>query len=589
MRVWVQILFFLSATAMASGRVPAASSISVERLVQWVRDKSYNSLDEAAANTPAAKAKPAAALASSPPLPSAPKVPTTALGIGSTTNGAAAQPGMAELKTEYDDTQARKQNVEAGQYDRNSEGGASHKGVETKVTGSRGKAKPFKKWYPLCLFFDPSVKNANQITKGLTDMAAKCSVNLITYPVFISNSGGNIATLMSKAKEKCNATDGFGQLGINRASAVLVTGDTKLPLQMCNASGASAKDISHCGQMGWNVGDSLEGRLSPTGRWGGFASGMAFGVVAAKTVEGVAAVLGQTILGLPPGYGAGNGTGQDDEGYASAGSSPEPGWSKYGCDKFQETAFDNKNNRWKYLEDQKFYAVRSPMGKLYDLLGGKALFNKPKAPPPPGAQASSSKTNGGADPATGTSSGGATPIVRSTSPAVATFSQPTPASSGNSFSGAGHKQEKKGADTGGGGGNPDRRQLADGSKVRNSLLVTESSEETGSSSGTSRQRPLAEAGVEGTSKTVYYDDNQKRPSATAGGAAGTTQIAGAAALPSQLSEELPTEGEAKARGDRQPASVRPIDSSWVMDSLNKILNIRRPAGPQRERHPRVVQ
>lgn len=366
------------------------------------------------------------------------------------------------------------------------------------------------------------------------------------------------------------------------------------------------------------MGESLEGRLSNTGRWGGKADGMAFGVSNGTSSASVAAVLGQTQLGLPPGAGAGNGTGEDIEGYASAGSNPEPGWSDYGCGKMRETAFDN-DGKWKYLENRDFYAVPPKTGKLYDLNGAKPLFNKPKPAPAAGATAGNGGGGGGGG-GDGGAAGG-TPIARSSSSAAATGGGGGVAEA-IAASGAGHKQEKKSAGVEGGSSassDSSRRELEDGSSVRNRLVVTDgpsgggegssgSEESLGSVSG----RPRAEADGRDIGSSVVFDDGARRPGSVEAGAYGPggTQVGGAllsaggaSALQSQLTGDLPKDGdqpadeekEDESRSKKRPTEVeRKPASAWdsVMngDYFKKIFRAQEgSAGGDGGRRPRVVQ
>lgn len=271
MRTWVHLIVFLAfglalgAQAETPSPVPEPGSVQAaprpfERLFQSLGKLSTFVTGEPAPSPDPAAPSPAPVADAAPtPDPSKPNPNplTSILSLKPETpvstavaGGGAAQAGVPPVKVEFDDSQKKKRTVEAGQYDRNSEGGApGHKGPASKVTGARGKPVAFDKWYPVCLFFD-AVGNANQITKDLTDMAAKCGVNLITYPVFVTGVSAAVGALKAAAKSKCNATDGFGRFGVNRGSVVLVTGNTNLPRQLCNAPGASAADIPHCGEMG---------------------------------------------------------------------------------------------------------------------------------------------------------------------------------------------------------------------------------------------------------------------------------------------------------------------------------------------------
>ena len=248
----------------------------------------------------------------------------------------------------------------------------------------------------------------------------------------------------------------------------------------------------------------------------------------------------------------------------------------------RETAFDN-DGRWKYLADRKFYAVPPKNGKLYDLAGGKPLFNKPKPAPPGGAAAGGGGAGGGGG-------GAGTPAASSASAgssASSSFSSAPPPGTGEATSSVagGHKQANKAtssgavqSDTSGGGGAvADRRELEDGSTVRNRLLVTDGpaggQSEAASAEG-SRPRAEAEGGGRNTA-SVYYDDGAKNPTSvgatsydTGGGRIqGGGQLlsaGGAAAVKSQIDGELPADGEGKPgeeKDDDSKSKKRPTDAS----------------------------
>jgi hypothetical protein len=79
--------------------------------------------------------------------------------------------------------------------------------------GKQAKAVAFPKWFPACVFMDGSVRNGNQVVKGLVDMAAQCGVNLVVFPFYSKNMPGDAGGLKEAARKKCNAQDGFRQFG----------------------------------------------------------------------------------------------------------------------------------------------------------------------------------------------------------------------------------------------------------------------------------------------------------------------------------------------------------------------------------------
>jgi hypothetical protein len=208
-------------------------------------------------------------------------------------------------------------------------------------------------------------------------MAAKCKVNLVAFPFFIKqNYPKNPAALNAAAKRSCNAVAGMAQLGVSRASVVTLVSNASIAQSMCGVSG-SPREFNSCAEVGYPVAEGQKARMQATGTWGGQANSgetaaaiVGPGGLNAATVAG--RVQGQAQMGLPFGAGAGNGTGDFAEGYATAGSKPEKGWSKAGCDKMRETAFPNTGN-FKYLPTQEHYVA---LGKnLWDIMGERTIFN----------------------------------------------------------------------------------------------------------------------------------------------------------------------------------------------------------------------
>ncbi len=294
-------------------------------------------------------------------------------------------------------------------------GGSGGSGVvpqESSGGGQKG-AKPvaFPKWFPACVFMDNSVRNGNQVVKGLVDMAAACGVNLVVFPFYTKNMPGNAEGLKNAARSKCNAQDGFRQYGVNRAEAIVLTGNRSLPAQMCNAG--NNPDANVCSEVGWNPGPEMEARLRFIGRYGGRppAGSPAVSVIGPGggglfSVADVAAGQGQGLLNLPPGTAAGNGTGDNDEGYASSGTKPTQGWSDLGCQRMREVSFPN-DGKWKYNADQKDYVVKTTDESRYlDLAGGKPIFRQPPGAPGAGGGGGSGDGGGGGGAGDGGGSGG---------------------------------------------------------------------------------------------------------------------------------------------------------------------------------------
>jgi len=213
----------------------------------------------------------------------------------------------------------------------------------------------FDKWWPMCVFDGSGGGNVNSAVTEMVKMAAKCKVNLDVRPYSIppGTGAGNVKKLTDDARAKCNLTDGFGKMGVNRGS-VLILGSAATAQQMCNAMGAGER--SFCGELSFDRGKAQEFKMRNTGYYGGAAPAgqPAVSVVGGNAINArdmSAVALGQGMMGLPQGFGAGNGVGGDLEGQAAGGSNVDSGWSDLGCQKMRAAAFDNRYRGMKYKSD----------------------------------------------------------------------------------------------------------------------------------------------------------------------------------------------------------------------------------------------
>ena len=106
--------------------------------------------------------------------------------------------------------------------------------------GPPDESKVFDKYWPVCMFFDPSVDNGtgNAIVKGSVDMAAACGVNLFVVPITVkSNYSDNPDEYNPRQQKSCN----MQSIGISTASTLLVNKWPLAAAKMCqdkpNANG----------------------------------------------------------------------------------------------------------------------------------------------------------------------------------------------------------------------------------------------------------------------------------------------------------------------------------------------------------------
>ncbi len=245
------------------------------------------------------------------------------------------------------------------------------------VPDNNGSVKELDKWWPVCIFVDPKVKNANSLLKGMVDMAAKCGVAVAAFPQYINDYPNDPDRLKKLLREKCNAIEALSNYGVSNASVMALVATNNIHLKMCKA-----QDPNHtrfCSEFSVDPGPGMKHRLLYQGKWGGVApkGESAVSIVGPAGFDPVmfsTAALCQPLLNYPPGYGAGNACGLVDEGYSSAGVTGKEGWTPPGCERMLEMANPNKIN-YKYSSSQKLYIppVSSNM-HFFDLYGKRKMF-----------------------------------------------------------------------------------------------------------------------------------------------------------------------------------------------------------------------
>lgn len=222
-----------------------------------------------------------------------------------------------------------------------------------------------KKWWPMCVF-DGTGGASEPAIKEMVRMAAECGVMLEIFPKAFNFAAEDPEQLAMGASDTCNISTGFKDRGVTRGSVLAIVPDTGTAQAMCKAAGAGER--SFCGQLGFDPGKSFKFRMGNTGYYGDVANpgASAFSVVSGKSVNArdmSAAALGQGMMALPQGFGAGNGVGGDYEGQAAGGSNVDSGWSDYGCEKMREAAYDNIYPNKMYFPLKEIFAKKND-GKL---------------------------------------------------------------------------------------------------------------------------------------------------------------------------------------------------------------------------------
>lgn len=379
-------------------------------------------------------------------------------GSGEGAGGAGAGSGGAATGgITYDDSQKKK--GESADYGGGDKGG----GDGVLENGPTPKVVAFQKWFPMCIFVEQGA-NGNAIVKGLVDAAADCKVNLVAFPFYInSNLPGDGQAAAKAAARSCNAVDGLRKYGATRASSLIVTKNKNLPASMCKSP--AFKDKVGCSQLGWEPTPGQLFRQRGTGEDGGVATRGQTSVAMISTPNVEQAVkygLGMAMMSRPPGTGAGYGVGDPDEGWASAGSTPERKWSASGCAAMRQAAFPN-NGQWRYNPEQDKYLVDAGgANRLLDVVGGPQLFRPPKPPEKGGGGDGAGKGDGGGGQGTqvaGGGGGGGADAGGGGGAAVGDVATP----------GGGHKKPPGGGGGGGGGGSSAGAPVASSNGVRGSL------------------------------------------------------------------------------------------------------------------------
>ncbi len=336
----------------------------------------------------------------------------------------------------FDDNAAKGEVGKAPPPSPNSAGDISGGGSAAPV----GEIKAFDRWFPACVFLDPGIPNGNTMVKGLVDMAAKCGVNLVVFPFYIKNTPGSSQEINDKARQSCNAIQGMGQFGVNRAASATVVRNPGLAAQMCNTGN---RDRDTCEELTFSPGETYLQRAEMTGRGSYKNNPTGAGIVARNNAAALATSIFREITGLPYGDGGGLNLGSWNEGDASAaGLSKQDGLSPFGCQQLQNSSYPNTDGKWKWNSAQETYVVAGEKERMFDL--GKPIFTPPQGPPN-GGETSGDGANGGA---AGLASGDSGPK------GVGAGSSSSPTGSGGaaeSSGGGGHKKRPGSLASGSGG------------------------------------------------------------------------------------------------------------------------------------------
>lgn len=299
------------------------------------------------------------------------------------------------------------------------------------VVAGNANSKAFAQWYPMCLFIDPDAIGgaaANATVKGLVDDAAKCSVNLVVYPVTVkpgSYPAGDPEGTNALQTAACNLGGRLDNAA--RASTSICVNEDQMSDKMCkqicsrNAQGGPGPDCGAdgehkvatggCAQVNSGAGEAAvvqkykddlaatrdDKARTPAERKaagdrltdieehmkGGSSTGSSIapsiedkGSCTAGTVGHEA--IGHSMFGHPNG-------GEDGHGIGLAETGGGNGWSEKGCAAMRRNAFPN-SGKWRYDPNRTTYYVQVPPARQWDLQSGKQVLGPTIRPPLPGGR-----------------------------------------------------------------------------------------------------------------------------------------------------------------------------------------------------------
>lgn len=354
-------------------------------------------------------------------------------------SGSSASSGGGPLSVTMDDSQAKGQ--DAGKY--NNSGG--------KVSGGNGpnganpQSKAFNLFYPICLFMDGAVVSkaeGNQTIKEMTDdMAKKCGVNLVVFPITVRPGSYDPSPLAADKNNDlqsamCNIKGNIPN--VTNASTSFCVNSPRMADEMCGSlcderdnpdqkvrDANCAPEFNYRYKKGSNVAgcamvnskngsaefdkfkDDLKQRMNqpnPKGdpaidadkkkaekrykeleEHGSPSAGAAAAI--APSIEDAGQCkptivahesIGHSMMGMPNGTGMGNGIGLLGEGEGPDGD----GWLEPGCAVIIKNAMVN-DGTWRWDPNRQTYYTppTNPEG-MWDFNSGRKLFSSPGAPPP---------------------------------------------------------------------------------------------------------------------------------------------------------------------------------------------------------------
>lgn len=272
----------------------------------------------------------------------------------------------------------------AGGGDNKNGGGGGNGEMMTMSTPGGSSAKPHPRFYPMCLFMDPSVstEEGNKTIKGLVDDAATCQVTLVVFPFTIKSNYPDDPNVINAAQSAmCNiSTSGIAPAGSTSTcvkydqTADKMCGDYDSKIEFAGGCAESRAARGFEVAMSKEERDRAEAQNGKEGLGKGSVGGMASSIEdAGNCSSGTVGheALGHSQFGHPNGASDGNGIGLSETGGGE-------GWTGAGCVAMFGNAFEN-DGRWTYDPQRVTYYTKPKNEEAWkDLMNPEPIFKQQK-------------------------------------------------------------------------------------------------------------------------------------------------------------------------------------------------------------------
>jgi hypothetical protein len=240
-------------------------------------------------------------------------------------------------------------------------------------SGGSSEGQSFGKWWPVCIFVDDHIVDANEQVKELVRMSAACQVNLQPYIKKVSILDPNNPDLLNQLQgQACD----IKEAGIaDRGSTLVITNQSDTVAdKMCGSvdeKGKPTTDVAGCNEVAQGISggarklydQQMGQKKHEMGSVAG--SSVAVGIVDAGGFQNGKIwsheAIGHGQMGWPNGKGAGNGIANGDNPKDNGGEDPSEGKEDYtgvGCARMQAQAIaDPDRHHFYYPNKENYYSV----------------------------------------------------------------------------------------------------------------------------------------------------------------------------------------------------------------------------------------